>query len=124
MTSNGADYPDPMHMLLLTPQESRRLAELFELQDDRGLSDGEQVELRALVDTYGLLMHEQRMYRFARQRGIPVDQVRRETQEQLDEALEWWRAFEADPARRQEVEELARQRRAQEVETLTGQRQA
>lgn len=90
-------------MLLLTPQESRRLAELFELQDDRGLSDGEQAELRALVDTYGLLMHEQRMHQFARQRGIPVDQVRRETQDQLDEALEWRRAFEADPARRQET---------------------
>ncbi len=97
---------------VLGPGESRRLAELFDLQDRSDFDESEKAELRELVDLYGRLLHEQRMHEIAAERGAPVEQVRREVDTELDAARAWWDAFESDPANRQAVIDRVKQRRA------------
>jgi len=85
------------------PVESERLAELFDRQARGVLSDAEQQELDALVSAYGRRLHERRVREIAHQRGIPVEQARREIAAEFDQALNWWQAFEAGPTRRAAV---------------------
>ena len=89
---------------------ARRLAELFDRQARTGLSQPEQTELDALVADYGRRLHERRLRELARRRGVPLARARRKAQAELDGALGWWRAFEADPARRRAVAARARDR--------------
>lgn len=96
----------------LGPQESRRLAELFDRQARGDLSTAEQAELEALVAEYGRRLHERRIRELAERRGIPIERARREAAAQLEEALAWWRVFEADPERRRRVATRVRMRRA------------
>lgn len=87
----------------LSPEESRRLAELFERQAHETLSGAECEELDALVAEYGRRLHERRVRELAEQRSIPVEQARREAATQFDEALAWWRGFEKDPEGRRAI---------------------
>jgi hypothetical protein len=87
----------------LDPEQSRRLAELFDRQAHGTLTDSERQELEALVAEYGRRLHELRLQEIAQRRGVPVEQARREVEAQLEDALAWWRAFEADPRRRAAV---------------------
>jgi hypothetical protein len=100
----------------LGPQESRRLAELFDRQSQGALSTAEQAELEALVAEYGRRLHERRIQELAERRGIPVERARHEAATQLEEALAWWRGFEADPEQRRLVATRARARRMRAAE--------
>ncbi len=88
------------------------MSALIEKQKCQLLADDEWDELEAIVATYGRQLHERRMQAFARQRGVPVEQVRRETAAQLAEAHAWWDAFEADPDRERVLAEEAAALRA------------
>jgi hypothetical protein len=95
----------------LNPHESRRLAELFDLQAHGTLSQAEQQELHELVAEYGRRLHERRLQEIARQRGISVEEARREMATELDQAVLWWQAFQADPKRRPRLAAQVRGRR-------------
>ena len=100
---------------VLDPDNCRRLAEIFDRQAREILSDAEQAELDALVADYGRRLHERRLRELAQQRGIPIEQARREAAAKLDQALAWWQTFEADPARRSTVAVRARGRRTRQA---------
>lgn len=95
----------------LTPDESGRLAHLFDRQARGALFQAEQDELEALVSTYGRRLHERRLRELAQQRGVPLEEVRREASAQFDDAITWWGSFEAHPAARRGVAVRARRRR-------------
>lgn len=83
------------------------MGELF----DRGaLSDSESAELQGLVGTYSRLLHERRVREIAERRGVSEEQVRRETEAAVAEALDWLHAFKADPRNRQELAKRAKRR--------------
>src|SRR5919201_1028566 len=62
----------------LDPVQSRRLADLFDRQAAGALSAQEQAQLELLVGEYSRRLHERRIRELARQRGISVEQARRE----------------------------------------------
>ena len=101
---------------LFGPEDNRRMAALLDWQEHYPLSEAEWTELERLVATYGQLLHERRLRELAAKRGVPIAQVRRETEEQLDRAREWWRAFEADPDKERLIAEQAAQLRARWAE--------
>ena len=84
---------------ILAPERSRRLSELFDLQDRRPLTEEEQVELNALVAAWGRAVNERGIHELAARRGVPVEQMRAEVLADVDRALAWWREVQADPAR-------------------------
>lgn len=100
----------------LGPEESRRLAELFERQAVGALARAEQEELEGLVAEYGRRLHERRIQQFAQQRGIPVEQARHEAAAQFDQALAWWQSFGANAEGRRAVATRARRGRARAAE--------
>ena len=102
---------------VLGARDSRRLAQLLAKQGRETLSDTESEELEALVAKYRHLLHERRLGEIARQRGISVEQARREAEVQVDETLRWWRAFSADPQRRQGVADQVTRRRARQADS-------
>jgi len=106
---NGSDVEGDRP--ILGPQENQRLAELFDRQEQSILSEPEKAELRALVDLYGRRLHERRLRELADERGVPVEQVRRDVDAELDDARAWWAAFESDPANRQAVIDRVERRR-------------
>ena len=87
-----------------------RLADLFAQQAHGPLSDAAEAELEALVAEYGRRLHGRRLREIAHQRGVPVDEARREVAAKFDEALAWWENFEAEPGHRREVARLAKRR--------------
>ncbi len=95
---------------VLPPEQSRRLSELFDLRDQRPLTDDERAELDALVGAWGRAVSEREFAEVARRRGIPVEQVRAESLAEVERALAWWMEIEADPARRAEVVRDAQER--------------
>jgi transcriptional regulator with XRE-family HTH domain len=95
----------------LDPAQSRRLAELFDRQARETLSEVERQEIEGLVSEYGRRVHERRLQELAKRRGMSVEETRREVAAQFDQALEWWRAFEAEPAREAAVVERASRHR-------------
>lgn len=97
---------------ILGLRDSRRLALLLDKQGRATFSDAESAELEALVARYRHLLHERRLREIARQQGITVEQARREAAAQVDEALRWWRTFNGDPQRRQEMAEQVARRAA------------
>jgi transcriptional regulator with XRE-family HTH domain len=82
---------------ILGPADSRRMAVLVDRQAHGLLSAEEWAELEKLVATYGRLLHERRVREAARKRGQPVEQVRREMEESLAQAMNQWRAIAAAP---------------------------
>jgi hypothetical protein len=104
------DLPDEVAVLDAASVE--RLSELLERQQSRELSGAEEHELAALVAEYGRQRQEHGLTTIAAQRGISVDQARRDHQAELNRALEWWEAFKADPERRKAaVADLRRRNR-------------
>lgn len=99
----------------LDPIESRRLEELLDRQGRAVLTQAEQTELEHLISTNGERLHEHSVREIARERGVPVEQVRREAEIAVAEALDWLRDFEADPRRRQAVAESVQQSRVTQV---------
>jgi len=92
-------------------EDSRRMGELF----DRGaLSESESAELQGLVGTYSRLLHERRVREIAERRGVSEEQVRRETEAAVAEALDWLHTFNADPQNRQELAERVKRRRVRQ----------
>lgn len=88
----------------------RRLRALFEEQDRRELTPSEQIELEALLAEWGQQLHQRRIQEIAERWDRPIDETRREVETRLAEALDWWREFEADPDRQQEIIAQARRR--------------
>jgi hypothetical protein len=82
----------------LDPEQSRRLAELLDLQDKRESTPSEQSETDGLVAEWGRRLHEAGIREIAKKWGRPLEETRH-----LAEAIEWWRAFEADPRRQRAV---------------------
>ncbi len=97
---------------ILGPAESQRMADLIAWQGQRSLTDEEWSELEGLVGRYGQLLHERRVAALARERGLPIEQVRREIAAQLAEARAWWEAFAHDPERETIIAEQAAALRA------------
>jgi hypothetical protein len=85
---------------VLDPAESRRLAQLFDRQSHGALGEAERSEIERLVAEYARRLHEVRIREIAQQEGISVESARRAVAADFDEALAWWREFEADPKRR------------------------
>jgi len=102
----------------LLPEQSRRLSELFDAQSRRGLTSDERQEIETLVADYGRRLHESRLQEIARKRGVTVEKARRQVADELDEATEWWRAINADPRRRRQLEQAARQSRGRGVVSI------
>jgi nucleotidyltransferase/DNA polymerase involved in DNA repair len=101
---------------VLGTRDSRRLAQLLDKQGRQTLSGTESDELEALVAKYRHLLHERRLSEIARQRGISVEQARREAEVPVNESLRWWRTFSTDPQRRQGVADQVKRRRARQAE--------
>lgn len=106
---------------VLGPEDSRRMAELFARQDCAALSETESVELDDLVVKYGRLLHERQTVEIAEKRGVPLEQVQRESEAAVAEALDWWHTFNADPRNREGLAERVKQRRAGQTERQTRQ---
>ena len=107
--SDGAFFEEEPPVL--GPEDSRRMGELFDRQDRAVMSESESAELDGLVATYGRLLHERRTQEIAEKRGVPVEQVQRESEVAVADALDWLRAFNADPRNRQELAEQVKRRR-------------
>ena len=97
----------------LTEEEGRRLTELFDRQDTRGLTDEEQRELEELVyDKYGQRSNDYYRHQIAKRRGISVEQVQREEDERIAEAMKHREWLHEDPRRIQELAERVRKQKA------------
>jgi len=90
---------------ILRPADSRRMAGLVDRQAQGLLTDAEWEELETLVATYGRRLHERRVREVARQRGQPLERVRREMEESLAQAAAQWRAIETGTAEQAPVGE-------------------
>jgi len=106
--ATGADKPHEADDVL-SPVQSRRLSELFDLQDDGRLTATERIELDALVAAWGRAVNEQGIRDLAARRGVPVEEMRAEVLADVDHALVWWRAVQDDPARLETVVNEARE---------------
>ena len=95
--ARSADDNGEADLRILGPADSQRMAALVDRQAHGLLRDEEWAELEKLVATYGRLLHERRVREVARKRGQPVEQVRREMEESLAQAVDQWRAIEAAP---------------------------
>jgi hypothetical protein len=95
----------------LDPEQSRRLGELLDLQDERELSPSELADLDALVAEWGRGLHEVRIREIAKKWDLPLEETRHKVAAELAEAIEWWRAFEADPRRQRAAVAQAKRRR-------------
>jgi malonyl CoA-acyl carrier protein transacylase len=96
---------------VLTSEESRRMAELLDLQGRAGLSQVERGELDNLALKYGRDLHERRLRQIAGKRGVTVEQARRDVARDLDETLAWWVQFDADQESRRSLASTTRSRR-------------
>jgi hypothetical protein len=83
---------------ILVPEQSRRLSELFDLQDRRHLTEEEQVELNALVAAWGRAVNERGIHELAARRAVSVEQMRAEVLADVERALAWWQEAQANQA--------------------------
>ena len=96
--------PDlPEEVDVLDPSDADRLSELLDLQQSRQLSEAEATKLAALVAEWGRRAVGRGLRKRASQRGISVEQARRELETELAEASRWWQAFQSNPVRRRAV---------------------
>ena len=112
----GADKPHEEDDIL-SPVQSRRLSELFDLQDDGRLTAPERIELDALVTTWGRAANERGIRDLAARRGVPVEEMQAEVLADVDRALVWWRAVQDDPAR---LETAVNEAREQQQARIVG----
>lgn len=96
---------------VLSSEQSRRLSELFDRQDDGRLTAAERAELDTLVDAWGRAVNERGIRELAARRGLPIEQMRAEVLADVDRALAWWREVQDDPARLEAVIHDAKERR-------------
>ncbi len=111
--SNGAD-PFEEEEPILDAWDSQRMTDLFDLQGRTRLSKAERKELAELVAKYEHALHERRIRKIAAKQGISVEQANRESQQRVNEVLEWWHEVNADPRRRAALTEQAHRRRERE----------
>lgn len=95
---------------VLAPEQSRRLSELFDLQDHRRLSKDERAELDALVAAWGRAVNERGIHELAARRGVPIEEMQAQVLADVDRALAWWREVQADPARLEALMSEAQER--------------
>ena len=104
-TTTAADAHD------LAPAQAARLAELFDLQARRLLTEAERAEVDALVAEYGCRQHERHIGAYAERHRVTLDEARQAVVTELREADDWWRTLEADPERRRAfIRRVKRQR--------------
>ncbi len=115
----GTDRLDDEEDDVLAPGQSRRLSDLFDLRGRRPLTNDERAELDALVGAWGRAVSERGFRDLARRRGVPVEQVRAEALADVDRALAWWHAVQADPARLKAIVREARGRRRRRITDST-----
>lgn len=113
----GTSAPPAEDDALLDVAHRQRLSALFALQDRRLLTAEEQAELDRLVATYGRAVSERGVHELARQRGVPVEQVRAEVLAEVERAQAWWQDLQADPAR---LEQAVREARAAQQARAVG----
>jgi len=106
----AGDAAAPEEGGVLTPEQSRRLRELYTRQGQRALSEDEWAEMDDLVALNGRLLHEQGVREIAAHRHLPVEQVRADLEADLDRILAWRRELEADLARKEALVDEARAR--------------
>lgn len=104
----------------LSPEQSRRLQTLFDLQDQRTLSPDEREELDSFVAAYGRALNERGIRDLAAQRGVPADRMRAEVLAETERALARWQEVQADPVRLAKVIHEAQDR--QKVPATSGRR--
>ena len=94
---------DEAHLADLPPEQSKRLATLLDQQDRRRLTRKEQMELKTLMAERGRRLHDYYLREIARQRGVSIEQARREVQSEFEQAMAEWRVISADPRWRERV---------------------
>lgn len=95
---------------ILDPAQSRRLEALFDLREERSLTKDEDEQLRSLVAEYGRRSHERGLREIAKQRQLPLEQVRADVAADFEQKLAWWKDVQSDPARLQALVNEARER--------------
>lgn len=112
--STGKNYhPDaPERIVLLDPDESKRLNRLFNLRARRPLRDAELEEMDALVAKHKQRLLDRGISLFGARNQLEKEEAQRVVEAQIAEAQAWWAEFEADPARVEAAAALARERRA------------
>lgn len=108
-SSNGVETGE------LSPEESRRLSELFDQQARRALRDGEQHELGGLVDKYGQLLRERLLRGRAQRERVLVEEARARTDAELARMLSWWQKVEANESWRRRIASRVRGRRGRRM---------
>jgi transcriptional regulator with XRE-family HTH domain len=102
----------PPEDALLEERDAERLSVLLEKQQAVGCTEAEQAEIRALVAEFSRRARELGLEITGVQHGISVEQARHNADADLEEARQWWTAFQGDPERRQAVvADLKRRRR-------------
>jgi hypothetical protein len=99
-------------IVLLAPEDSRRLNDLLDIQQYRSLTEIERNELDALLDEHGRRLLDRSVGLYAVRNKFESSEAREQVEASFAEALTWWSQFKADPARREAAVELARQRRS------------
>lgn len=87
-TPVDAEEHDPAPSYL-TPEQSQRLALLFDRQAHGDLAADERAELDSLVATYGRGLRERQVRDYAARLGLPIEQARREIASRFEEAVAW-----------------------------------
>lgn len=83
----GVDGGDDLQAPLLDPEESQRMAQLFERQSDGTISMAEQRELETLVADYGLKLRALRIRQLTKSRGLSTEEAERLIAEEVRTAL-------------------------------------
>jgi len=99
----------------LPPDQAARLSVLFGLQAQRLLTDAEREEVATLVGEYGRRRHEAFVHRYAARHGLTEEEARRAIETEVAEADRWWKALEADPARRRSLIQRAKRQRSRQA---------
>jgi hypothetical protein len=96
----------------LSKAEARRVHELFDLRDARGLTSEEERELRSLVDEEGRRFGDYHLARYASRRGISIEEAQYEADKGIAEAIALNARLDADPSNREKHVEDAKRRQA------------
>ena len=111
------DLPEPEPTL--SPEKSRRLEDLFDRQDDGVISEAENAEIEALVAENGRIVHERGVHEYAVKHNISEAEARQYIEASFEQALERWRAFEADPKQRRTLIAAAKGKRSAKTRSLS-----
>jgi hypothetical protein len=111
------DLPEPEP--LLSSEKSRRLDDLFDRQDDGTITEAETCEIEALVAENGHLLHERSVHEYAAAHSITEEEARQYIRATFEQAVEWWRAFEADPRLRRALIASAKGKRSAKTSSLS-----